>query len=182
MSALLFLGLFFGLFFGLMGISIHSWAQRGSNYLFEIAPTLGTNLPYDSWGIPGTLSVIGVRGFVPISGPNGVEASVLYQSAGGDTAYTIDASYRFEVPTEAFISFFNIGYHYSIFDLDVDYDAAGVCVPTSCATDSGTHQGIVFGAGVMAPLGTSTMGRLGMRFYKNPVTWLLLEAGLGFRF
>lgn len=155
---------------------------RGSNYFLELTPAVGTNLPYDLWGTPGTFSVLGARAFAPIAAPNGIEAGFLYQYAGVDKAYTVDLSYRFEIPTEAFLSYFNIGYHYSIFDLEIDYDENGACVPANCLTDSGDHHGFSFGAGVMAPLGTATIGKLGMRFYKNPITWLLLEAGLGIRF
>lgn len=153
-----------------------------SAYTFEITPFIGKNLPYDLWGTPDNLKIIGVRGAFRVPNPNGaIEASFFYHYAGPDKAYTTDVSYRYEVYSNFLNGYFNIGVHFSRFSLEPDLDANGDCVLPGCVTDSGQHSGLTYGGGIMLPVGTYPI-RLGVRFYQNPQSWLLLEAGYGFRF
>jgi hypothetical protein len=168
-------------------LSSKSQAQKTSlalaPYTVEFSPVLGILLPYDIWGTPGTMNTVGIRSSYVLSPPDGaIEIGALYHSAGVDRAFVIDASWRQEIALDFLLSYFSIGYHYSKWDLDIDYDAAGLCVPTSCQTDSGFHSGIKVGAGVQIPLGPTTPLKLGMIFYSGPQLILLLEAGLGIRF
>ncbi len=153
-----------------------------SAFTFEVTPGVGTNLPYDIWGTPGTMDVLSLRTAYAASPGGNIELGMLYQMAADDKAYTIDLGYRMDIPTDAFLAFFNIGYHVSKFELSVDYDDNGDCVPTNCLTDSGYHHGLNFGGGVFIPVSASRVIRLGMKFHKKPITWLLIEAGVGFRF
>ncbi len=174
------------LVFSFLQTSVHSFAAGKKSTLtaftIEVTPGLGTSLPYDIWGTPGTLDVISLRSAYALSPDSNIEVGVLYQMASDDKAYTIDVGYRMDIPTEAFNAYFNLGYHVSHFDLSVDYDENGDCVPTNCRTDSGFHRGINFGGGVFVPISPTRVLRLGMKFHKNPITWLLIEAGVGFRF
>jgi len=169
-------------------MSVSATAQQSSkselsgNYTFEIAPLVGKNLPYDLWGTPGTMSVIGVRGAFRLPNPHAaVESSIFYHHAGPDNAYTIDVSFRYELYSDFLNGYFNIGAHYSRYNLEPDLEADGSCVLTGCVTDSGNHSGLTYGGGVMLPLGEWPL-RLGIRFYQNPQSWLLLEASYGIRF
>lgn len=168
---------------GLFTFSIDLRAQSETkvDYKFEIAPLLGKNLPYDLWGTPGTLSVYGVRGAVPL--PTGaLEGGALYQVEGADKAYTLDFGYRYDTYFETLNFVLDVGIHASKFSLTVDYDSNGVCVPTNCSTDSGTHMGYYFGGGLSVPLSPTMPLRLRMRFYKSPQVWLLLNAEIAIRF
>lgn len=159
-----------------------SGGTAGPGYQFEIAPLLGLNLPYDLWGTPGTLNIIGVRGAYRLPNPNGaIEGAALYHHKLPDKAYTGEVAYRHEIYTNTLNGFFVFGFHYSKFDLEIDYDSNGDCVPANCKTDSGFHSGFTYGGGILFPVGEYPI-RLGVRFYQNPQNWLLLEIGYGVRF
>lgn len=156
-------------------------------YTFEIEPVIGTLLPRDIWGTPGTMSTVGIRSSYVISPPDGAfEASVLYHSAGStdleDHAMMYDLSWRQDFKSDLLLAYFNIGMQYSKWNLDIDYDATGACDPANCLTDAGTYTGIRVGAGIIMPLGPNTPLRMAMTFYKGPQLILLLEAGVGIRF
>ena len=164
-------------------------AQKGgkseisADYAIEIMPFAAQNLPYDLWGTPGTLSVIGIRGAIRIGNPTGaLEGSAFYHHASPDEAYSIEAAYRHEVYSNGFINgYFAIGIHYSRFQLEADRNTDGSCVLPGCQTDTGFHYGVTYGGGIMLPVGEYPI-KLGLRFYQNPQKWLLLEAGYGIRF
>jgi hypothetical protein len=157
-------------------------ATVDGSYALEIAPLLGINLPYDLWGAQ-TLSVYGLRAGYRLPNPSGVaELGLLYHTKVDDKAYTVDGAYRHEVYSNLLNGFFVIGLHYSLYDLTVDYNSSGECVPKNCKTDSGSHFGLTYGAGLLVPVGETEPLRLGVRYYRNPQTWLLLEAAWGFRF
>jgi hypothetical protein len=168
-----------------VGALLSSSAARSavdSSYTIEFAPLLGINLPYDLWGAQ-TLSVYGLRTGYRLPNPTGVaELGLLYHTKEDDKAYTIDAAYRHEVYSGFLNGFFVIGLHYSYYDLTTDYDSDGACVPKNCRTDSGSHSGLTYGGGLLVPVGETEPLRLGVRYYKSPQTWLLLEAAWGFRF
>lgn len=157
--------------------------QISADYLIEIMPFVAKNLPYDLWGTPGTLSVLGIRGAIRIGNPSGaLEGSAFYHHASPDVAYSLEAAYRHEVYSSGFINgYFAIGMHVSLFQLEEDRDVNGNCVVAGCRTDSGTHYGVTYGGGVMLPVGEYPI-KLGLRFYQNPQRFLLLEAGYGIRF
>jgi len=153
-----------------------------ASYSFEIAPLIGINLPYDVYGADGLLNTYGVQAGLSLDGPSSVTVSGLYHSKEGDWAWTVDGGYRHEINSALFNAFFDVGLHYSRFNLDVDRKADGTCIPASCATDSGSYVGIYLGSGIIIPLAPMTLARLGFRFYNNPQAWVLVSAGLGFRF
>lgn len=178
------LRLFTALFSGLLFISTaHGQTGALAAYTIEVTPVVGLNLPYDIWGTPGTLNIIGIRSAYSLSPDSSVEVGFLYHHKLPDSMTGFDIVYRKEMVAESMNTFFVIGAHFTKFNLSVDRDADGVCVPTTCATDSGTHAGFVIGAGINLPVNPSAPIRLGMRFYKkNPSLMLLLEAGVGIRF
>ena len=156
-------------------------------YRVEFTPVLGTLLPRDIWGTPGTLNTVGLRSSVVVSDPDGaIEVSGLYHYAGkkdpADHAVTFDVSWRQEFKNDLLNAYFNIGMHYSKWTLDLDYANDGSCFPENCQTDSGTHTGYRVGAGVIIPLGPNTPLKLAMDFYNGPQLLLLLEMGVGIRF
>jgi hypothetical protein len=160
----------------------NSGSLISANYAFEIAPLIGKNLPYDLWGTPGTLNVLGIRGAVRLPNPSGaIESSFLYHHAGPDKAYTFDLSFRHEIYTGFINGYFNLGAHYSRYSLEADRDGNGNCVIPGCLTDSGNHTGLTYGGGILLPIGEWPI-RLGVRFYQNPQSCLLLEASYGIRF
>jgi hypothetical protein len=162
------------------------WSQsKGgglSPFTLEFTPGLGVNLPYDIWGTPGTMDVFSLRTAYSVNPGGNLELGFLYHQASEDNAYTLDLGYRVDIPSDVFLAFFNVGYHISQFNLEPDFDENGDCVPSNCLTDSGIHHGLNFGGGIFIPITQTRALRLAMRFYKNPITWLLIEAGVGFRF
>lgn len=157
-------------------------AAVDASYSMEISPIIGINLPYDLWGAD-TLNVLGLRGAYRLPSPTGAfESGILYHHNGADKAYTFDLAYRHELYTGFINGFFVVGAHFSRYSLTIDRDSAGNCVPVNCQTDSGNHTGVTYGGGLLVPIGETDPLRLGVRFYNNPQTWLLLEAGWGFRF
>lgn len=152
------------------------------SYTIEIAPMVGINLPYDIWGIEGTLNVYGIQTAYSLNEADALTASVLMHTKANDTAYTVDGGYRREINSALFHAFFDVGLHYSMFKLKTDYDSDGACIPSNCLTDSGTYIGIYGGSGIVIPFGTMTLARVGFRFYNNPQAWVLLSAGLGLRY
>ena len=157
-------------------------SEQFATYTFEVAPTLGITLPYDAWGTRGTLSMIGIRSALSISPQGSIEVSAIAHHAGPDRAYSLDASYRYEMATDAINAYFTFGMHFTRVSFTVDYDENGACIPANCLTDSGNTYGVLIGGGLQVPISPMMPLRLGMRFQKNPTLWLLLEAGLGFRF
>lgn len=152
-------------------------------YNLELAPLLGRNLPFDLWGTPGAMSAAGIRASAKPSDWDGaIEASAFYQSAGVDKAYSIEVAYRHEVYGEIFNGFFSVGYHFSKFDLQTDYDADGNCILENCGNDSGLHNGLSYGGGLLLPAGENNPIKLGIRYYQRPQTWVLLEMSYGVRF
>lgn len=152
-------------------------------WTIEFSPVIGLNLPYDVWGTPGSLGVYGIRSAYSVTPESSAILGFLYHTADPDTAFTVDALYRFELKADGLLPYFDVGLHYSKFSFEVDLDDTGACVPSSCATDSGVHTGIAIGGGLLIPLSPTMPLRLGMRFYKkNPFLFLLLEAEIGFRF
>lgn len=168
------------------GTSLTAWSESGglslANYTFEVAPTVGINLPYDLWGAQSTLDVVGIQVAYSINDTGALTASAFYHSKGNDIAYTGDTGYRHEINSALFHAYFDVGVHYSKFKLGIDRDSAGNCDPANCKTDSGTYVGIYGGSGLVIPLSTLTLARMGFRFYNNPQAWVLLTASLGFRF
>ncbi len=168
---------------------LNSYSQKGNasevsaDYAIEIMPFIARNLPYDIWGTPGTLSVLGFRGAVRIANPTGaLEGSIFYHHADPDNAYTIEAAYRHEMYSSGFINgYIVIGFHYTQINFEEDRNSDGTCVLPGCLTDSGPHYGITYGGGIMLPVGEYPI-KLGLRFYQNPQKWLLLEMGYGIRF
>ena len=160
----------------------NSGSEISPDYAIEIMPFVAKNLPYDSWGTPGTLSVLGIRGAIRIGNPTGaLEGSIFYHHAGPDTAYSVEAAYRHEMYTEGFINgYIVIGMHFTQISFEADLDGAGNCVIAGCQTDSGPHYGVTYGGGIMLPVGEYPI-KLGLRFYQNPQKMLLLEAGYGIR-
>lgn len=152
------------------------------NYTIEVTPTVGIMLPYDFWGIEGTLNTYGIQSAYSVNDTGAITLSALYHSKDGDTGYTVDSGYRHEINSNLFHAYFDVGLHYSNFSLERDYDSEGNCVPANCRVDSGTYFGIYGGTGLVIPLGQSTLARFGFRFYNNPQAWVLLGAGIGFRF
>jgi opacity protein-like surface antigen len=151
-------------------------------FTYEIEPVLGLNLPYDFWGTQGTLSMFGLRMAYAINEKSAIESGIFAQHADPDRIYTFDVSYRYELETDVLNPFFNFGLHYSRVNFTVDHDSTGACIPANCQTDSGNKIGVLVGAGLQIPINSKLPLKLSMRFYKEPVLWLLLEAGLGFRF
>lgn len=150
-------------------------------YTLEITPLIGINLPYDLWGATGTLNVLGVQSALSINEAGAISVGALYHYKTNDTAYTFDAGYRHEIKSLMFNAFFDIGLHYSQFNLEIDYDSDNNCIPANCLTDSGSHSGIYAGTGLIIPLAPMTLIRLGFRFYSNPQSWVMINAGLGIR-
>lgn len=155
---------------------------RLASYKWEFGGTAGLNLPYDLWGTPGTLSTLGVFGAMKVNDKGSISLGAILQHADPDRAYTAEALFRYELSSASVNAIFMAGLHYSYFSLDLDYDETGSCVPANCLTDSGSHTGIVVGGGLQIPLGNYTPFRLAMKFYQSPQIWLLLEAGIGFRY
>jgi len=151
-------------------------------YTIEVTPYLGLNLPYDLWGTPGTFSTKALRAAYKFNEKALLRVGAVYQSAGADKVYTGDAVIGWELTTADLYTTFHVGFHFSRFNLDIDYDDEENCIPANCQTDSGNHSGIAVGAGLMIPISEKTPLRLGMTFYTNPQLWLLLEMGIGFRF
>jgi hypothetical protein len=157
--------------------------ELNADYAVEIMPVVGKNLPYDLWGADdGLLSVFGLRSSLRLPNPTGsIEVSALAHHKIPDKAYSGEIAYRHEVYSNFLNGFFNIGFHYSYFDLEADLESDGSCRLPGCVTDSGSHSGLSYGGGIMLPVGVYPI-KLGVRFYQNPQSWLLLEAGYGFRF
>ncbi|MEO5668469.1 MAG: hypothetical protein ABIR96_10450 [Bdellovibrionota bacterium] len=158
--------------------------ELNAAYSLEFMPFIGKNLPYDLWGAnDGLLSVFGLRSSYRLPNPTGsLEVSVFIHHKMPDKAYTAEVAYRHEVYSSFLNGYFDIGVHFSYFDLKPDYKADGsTCVLPGCVTDSGSHSGLSYGGGVMLPVGVYPI-KLGVRFYQNPQSWLLLEAGYGLRF
>lgn len=153
-----------------------------AKYDFEITPTIGINLPYDLWGVEGTLNVYGLQGALPINDVGAISVSALYQTKGSDWGYTLDGGYRHEITSPLFNAFFDVGFHYTQMSLALDRNSDGECVPANCRTDSGSYMGMYAGSGLIVPFSSLTIARLGFRFYSNPQAWVLLSAGLGLRF
>jgi hypothetical protein len=158
-------------------------AGPSSDYAIEFAPFVGKNLPYDLWGVDeGTLSVFGIRVSLRLPNPSGaLEVSTFMHHKMPDKAYTGEVSYRHESYSGFLKGYFNIGLHFSYFSLEPDRNASGDCIIPGCATDSGSHSGLSYGGGILLPVGVYPI-KLGVRFYQNPQSWLLLEAGYGVRF
>ena len=152
-------------------------------YTIEAMPFVGKNLPYDLWGAnDGLLNVFGLRASLRLPNPSGaLEVSGFMHHKIPDKAYTGEVAYRHEVYSGFLNGYFNIGIHYSYFSLEADREADGSCTLPGCQTDSGSHTGFSYGGGVMLPVGTYPI-KLGVRFYQNPQSWLLLEVGYGVRF
>lgn len=172
----------------LLATSTSVWAQsKGSSgglppYAMEFTPIVGITLPYDVRGIAGTLNAYGLQAAYSINDSGALTASGFYQLKDNDTAITADAGYRHEINSALFHAFFDVGLHYSRFSLKEDRDANGACDPANCETDTGSHVGLYIGSGVAIPMGTSTLARIGFRFYNNPQAWVMLSAGLGLRY
>jgi len=166
---------------GVALISQLAIAQQSATYNFEVSPVLGRMLPYDINGASHTMPTYGLRVATPINS-GALEAGALYTIKGSDKVYTGDFGYRYESSVESLNFILNLGVHYSKFSLSVDRNAAELCEPADCSTDSGGYFGLYFGGGLQLPLSPMIPLRLTMRFYKNPQIWLLLEAGLGVRF
>jgi hypothetical protein len=157
-------------------------ASPFSPWTLEFTPIVGINLPYDIWGTPSTLSVLGLRSAYSINPQASVSLGAMFHDGGVDKGYTVDALFRYEMNTEAGVAFFEVGIHDTYLVFDIDYDELGNCVPSNCQTDSGNHLGVAIGGGVQFPIGPMMPLRLAMHFYKEPTLWLLLEAGIGIRF
>ena len=152
-------------------------------YTWELNAAAGIDLPYDIWGTPGTFSTLALGAAYKVSEKGSIQLSTIYQHASThDKAYTVDVGYGYELVAADFNTFFVAGLHYSHYALTVDHDSTGACVPENCLTDSGNHSGIFVGGGLQIPLSEFTPLRLSMKFFQNPQLWLLLEAGVGFRF
>jgi hypothetical protein len=152
-------------------------------YNVELAPLLGKNLPFDLWGVQGSLTAAGIRvSAKPENWAGAGEASTFYQAAGSDKAYTVEVAYRHEVYGALFNGFFSLGYHVSKFSLTTDYDANGNCVLKNCGNDSGLHSGFSYGGGLLIPVSELNPLKLGIRYYQNPQTWVLIEMSYGLRF
>jgi hypothetical protein len=153
------------------------------NYNIELAPLVARDLPFDLWGTPGALTVAGIRTSGKFSDWDGAgEASVFYQGAGADKAYTMEVAYRHEVYGDVINGYFSLGYHFSKFSLTTDRDANGNCVLTNCGNDSGIHSGLTYGGGILIPLTDNNPLKMGVRYYQSPQTWVLLELSYGVRF
>ncbi len=167
--------------------AIFSWAssslaQAKSDYLIEVTPTLGRNLPYHVWGADNSLAVYGVRAATPLNNKGALEAGFLYSIGSGDKARTFDFGYRYETVLSTINFILDVGLHISKFTLKTDYTSLGTCIPSDCSNDSGVAYGYYFGGGLQVPLSPQIPLRIRMRFYKNPSLWLLLEMGMGLRF
>ncbi len=146
-------------------------------YKLEFTPVIGKNLPYDLYGTPGTLSIIGLRSAYKV-GAGAVEVGAIVQHNDPDRAYTFDANYRGEIMAQGLNAYFVAGIHYSRFILTSEERDD----PNNGLTDSGNYVGITFGGGLQVPLSSSMPLKLGMRYYFKPQYWLVLEAGIGIRF
>ena len=163
-------------------LAASSGSSALANYTLEITPMIGINLPHDFWGVENTLNVYGVQGAYSVNEAGAVTASVLYHAKDNDWAYTIDSGYRHEIASNLFNAYFDVGLHYSKFNLEIDRDSDGECIPSNCKTDSGSYVGLYAGSGLVVPLSPLTLARMGFRFYNKPQSWVLISAGLSFRF
>lgn len=153
-----------------------------SKYTLEITPVVGFALPYDIWGIEGTLNTYGGQAAYSVNDDGALTAGGLFHQKSNDWAYTVDVGYRHEINSLLFHAYFDIGVHYSKFNLKIDYNSSGACVPANCRTDSGSYGGIYGGSGLVIPISSLTLVRGGFRFYNNPQAWVLITGGLSIRF
>lgn len=173
-----FLSLFFVILY-----SNPSYAQSSSSsYSLELAAIYGINLPHSIVGHEGSYQVLGIRSAIPVGGQGALEAGLLVQHADPDRIYTLDAGYRYEHPLEGLLLVGLAGLHFSKFIVEADVDEFGDCVLEGCATDAGYKIGAYAGGGLRLPLGAQMFLGFSSRFYLVPSLWLLLEAGLGYRF
>jgi hypothetical protein len=156
-------------------------AEGSSSYTFEIYPYFGVDLPNDIKGLQTTVKGGGVRGTYVINAPASLELGSFFWKSGDDSGRTFDGGIYYEIQSDI-KAYFSAGLHYSTYAITVKYKTDGACVNQGCQTASGTHQGFYVGGGINVPISNTFPLKTGLRFYKGPNLWVLVDVGVGFRF
>lgn len=137
-------------------------------------------LPSDFLGFYTSASGLGLRGHYVVSSGFAAEVGTFMWKKENDSGSTIDAGIYYEVQ-EDFRPYFTGGVHYTQLKLSPKFTNGEECLPLSCETDSGPHAGIYAGGGIIFPLSQMVPVKAGLRFYKGPSYWVLVDLGVGIR-
>jgi opacity protein-like surface antigen len=164
-------------------VSAMSFAQNSSSssYNYEAYPYFGVMLPDDVKGLFSTVRGGGVRGVYMLDSPLGIEVGSYFWSKEEDKGRTFDGGVYYELHKDI-KTYLGAGLHYSKYDITIKYKGDGACANRGCKTASGTHFGFYGGGGIILPVSDTVPVKAGVRFYKGPSYWVLIDAGVGIRF
>ena len=160
-----------------------SHAQGASaNYTFEAYPFFGIEMPSGIAGLENSVKGYGLRAHYVFSAPTALEVGSFFWRDEQDKGRTFDVGLYHELSSSDLKAFVGAGLHYSRYNISIKFSDTGACVNHRCQTASGSHIGFYGGGGIIYALTDKTPLKAGMRFYKKPGVWVLIDLGVGIRF